>query len=653
MSLNEVQEKVLQLESAIKRLDTVKRHLNRNAADIKADIHTSVSRNLECLRSREVTLLSQVDQVLRVKEETLQHQQARLNQSLGVLRTGLSMILDQTASERQLTETLEKLNRIELSPEETPYISFRANHMSLRESILTYGRVDASGLPPLIAFNDPGNPSASLPRHVEDYEDADHHIFYKTLEEVKRTKTSNSNGRTITVAIPKLSNRVEDWLQKKVPSSGARTEVSEAAARHLPAIRPSLLAKSGDMPSASVSGTSTPGSSCSLNNWLSLIKQHADLEEEHDFEIFDNSCAQKAAAVRSSEEAAARSSEAAAAAMSSEVPAAVFQTTKEDLRNWLSSASTCVSKFSSTFFKHVPTDSKFWLTEAGHQLTDIDELKQKDFFHDVSREPTTWLRSRAYVKQQLSSQEVKDARGDMFSHISQDQENWLQVQTKTAVQKDVIDKVDMSGNTNKNNCRTSSKKEDDGKWLLRCAVSTPVFQLEDICQTSELCANISKCASQPDCLKLCCKDKSPIKYGVDPPHAFQPKSLTHEWPSLISYKQTKQSFTAEGDKEGSSLFSHIPDVGDSIWLMKSQSSSTLDVPKSLSSDVFKDNKEEANLWLQKKGSTCMQDLASPVNVKSTSSSIDFCMSDWLLVPAKDKEECLDQELDQNKNESEI
>lgn len=34
MSLSEVQERVLQLESAIKRLDIVKKHLNRNASDV-------------------------------------------------------------------------------------------------------------------------------------------------------------------------------------------------------------------------------------------------------------------------------------------------------------------------------------------------------------------------------------------------------------------------------------------------------------------------------------------------------------------------------------------------------------------------------------------------------------------------------------------
>uniref|UniRef100_A0A0B6Y7F5 Nuclear receptor coactivator 4 N-terminal domain-containing protein n=1 Tax=Arion vulgaris TaxID=1028688 RepID=A0A0B6Y7F5_9EUPU len=590
MSLNEVQDKVLQLEGAIKRLDTVKRHLNQNASDIKGEIHSSVSRNLECLRSREVTLLLQVDQVLRVKEETLQHQQARLNQTLGVLRTGLSMILDHTASERQLAETLEKLNRIELSPEETPYISFRADHVNLRESILTYGRVDASGLPPLIAFDN--NPSASLPRHVEEYEDVDHHIFYKTLEEVKRAKTSASS---ISVTIPKLSNRVEDWLQKKVPISSYKTGAADTTAKQRPATRPSLLAKSCDLPSVCLSGTSTPGGSCSLNSWLSLIKRHADLEEEHDFEIFDNSCSQKE----------------------------IFPLVKNDLKSWLFDGSGCASKFSSTFFNHVPTDTKFWLAQARQQLTSLEELKHKDFFQDISRETSTWLRSRAHVKQNLSSQE-----------------------TKTADKQD-DDIGDKSTNAN-SHCRNSCIKDDDGKWLMHSAGSTPVFQLEDMCPTSESCGNLSKCVSQPDCLRLCSKDKSAVKSASDLVHAFKPLSLTISgWPLLMSHKQA--STTAESEKESCDLFSHIPDVSDSIWLMKT---SSLDVSRSSSmSDIFKDNKEETNLWLQKKTSASLLDSASSVSVRSTLTSMEFCMSDWLLVPARDKEEC-QENLDDNKEESE-
>ncbi|CAG5132954.1 unnamed protein product [Candidula unifasciata] len=633
MSLSEVQERVVQLESAIKRLDIVKKHLNRNASDVKAEIHASVSRNLECLRNREVTLLRQVDQVLRVKEETLQKQQARLNQTLGVLRTGLSMILEHTASERQLTETLEKLNRIELSPEETPYISFRADHVKLRESILHYGRVDASGLPPLMAFNDPGNPSASLPRRVEEYQDVDHHIFYKTLER----QTSASGVRRINVAIPKLSTHLEDWLQKKTPAIKTKTEV-KAPDRRQPATRPNLLNKSGDLPVIGVSDSSTPGSSCSLNSWLSLIKQHADLEEEHDFEIVDNSCLHKAE-IRSP-------------FASTEASPACFQAIKKDLRSWLFSGSQCGAQFSSTFFSHLPSDSKFWLPKTCQQETNLDDLKHQDFFKDISSELSTWLHSQAEC-QQLAAHDG----GDSHDMATQDKEECLQAQNKAFQAEIEHESVqsDRASRTNRSGCSSSScTSEDEGKWLLCSVASDPSFQLEDICQSSDVCFKASKCNSQPDCFRPCFKDKSPVGAVVDPALSFRPASVaSSSWPSLtVSQKLVKCSSTTVAEKKGLDLFSHIPSAGNSMWLMKSNTQSSPELGKNqCPSDNSKDDKPETSLWLQKKGCISAVDLASSAWAKSGSVSTDFCISDWLMVPVKVKGGC-SEEVDQNKNESE-
>lgn len=70
--------------------------------------------------------------------------------------------------------------------------------MALRESILNYGRVDANGMPLLSAFADEDKPSASLPRHVEEYGDSEDHVFYKALQDGK------SNGSSVRVCFTKL-----------------------------------------------------------------------------------------------------------------------------------------------------------------------------------------------------------------------------------------------------------------------------------------------------------------------------------------------------------------------------------------------------------------------------------------------------------------
>lgn len=45
---------------------------------VKAKIHSHISRHLECLRSREVWLFEQVDLIQQLKEEALQQQAQQL-----------------------------------------------------------------------------------------------------------------------------------------------------------------------------------------------------------------------------------------------------------------------------------------------------------------------------------------------------------------------------------------------------------------------------------------------------------------------------------------------------------------------------------------------------------------------------------------------
>jgi hypothetical protein len=79
----------------------------------------------------------------------------------------------------------------DLKPEESPFLTFRCEAGLLRESINSFGKIDASGFPHSV-FIQPGNSSTSLPKHVEEYEDADHHVLYKTVEEVQQAMATSS-----------------------------------------------------------------------------------------------------------------------------------------------------------------------------------------------------------------------------------------------------------------------------------------------------------------------------------------------------------------------------------------------------------------------------------------------------------------------------
>lgn len=74
----------------------------------------------------------------------------------------------------------------DFKPDENPWIVFKCDATKLRESIISHGRVESSNRPHPV-FVKPGHHARSLPPHFEDYGDADHHTFYKTVEGVAKS----------------------------------------------------------------------------------------------------------------------------------------------------------------------------------------------------------------------------------------------------------------------------------------------------------------------------------------------------------------------------------------------------------------------------------------------------------------------------------
>ena len=81
-----------------------------------------------------------------------------------------------------------------MRPQETPHLSFHADVQGLRDAVLKFGQVDGkpSGYLGKV-FAAPDTPSSCLPPSWEEYGDDDHHVLYKTLEEIKRTNTSDGS----------------------------------------------------------------------------------------------------------------------------------------------------------------------------------------------------------------------------------------------------------------------------------------------------------------------------------------------------------------------------------------------------------------------------------------------------------------------------
>uniref|UniRef100_A0A8C7W567 Nuclear receptor coactivator 4 n=1 Tax=Oncorhynchus mykiss TaxID=8022 RepID=A0A8C7W567_ONCMY len=144
-----------QLEEAIGGVTRAEAQLKDNSREVKSQLHTCISRHLEFMRSREVWLLEQIDLVEQLKGEALQTQLHQLHcfhlVSLFLpsphLRGQFDILIHQLENSNsnnlanQLTSCMEKLSSLNLTPEETPEMSFQADTRYLRQAITSFGTI--------------------------------------------------------------------------------------------------------------------------------------------------------------------------------------------------------------------------------------------------------------------------------------------------------------------------------------------------------------------------------------------------------------------------------------------------------------------------------------------------------------------------------
>ncbi|KAM6415577.1 nuclear receptor coactivator 4 isoform 1-T2 [Rhynochetos jubatus] len=131
------------LETAISGIVKAEQQIKDNWREVKAKIHSHISRHLECLRSREVWLFEQVDLVQQLKEEALQQQAQQLYWYLGQFNCLIHQLERSYSKElaNQISVCLERLGGLTLKPEESSILNFEADTSYLRQAITSFGSI--------------------------------------------------------------------------------------------------------------------------------------------------------------------------------------------------------------------------------------------------------------------------------------------------------------------------------------------------------------------------------------------------------------------------------------------------------------------------------------------------------------------------------
>ncbi|NP_001389935.1 nuclear receptor coactivator 4 isoform 6 [Mus musculus] len=138
-----------ELELAIGGVLRAEQQIKDNLREVKAQIHSCISRHLECLRSREVWLNEQVDLIYQLKEETLQQQAQQLYWLMGQFNCLIHQ-LEYTQNKdlaNQVSVCLERLGSLALKPEDSTVLLFEADTSALRQTITTFGSLKTIQIP--------------------------------------------------------------------------------------------------------------------------------------------------------------------------------------------------------------------------------------------------------------------------------------------------------------------------------------------------------------------------------------------------------------------------------------------------------------------------------------------------------------------------
>lgn len=183
----------VRINDAIVCFNTLRDTVSKNAEEVKDEIQSSVEHLVTLLRTREQQLLRQVDVISRNELSSIQTEISRLHYAQGIIDV-YKRWLDASATDPAAACTINSnlvtadgiirdSDKIKMFyNDNSEFMKFVVDDKALDALIQNFGGVKTTM--PVTCFPTTEE-SQCLPSKLEEYEDDDHHMLYKSLEELK------------------------------------------------------------------------------------------------------------------------------------------------------------------------------------------------------------------------------------------------------------------------------------------------------------------------------------------------------------------------------------------------------------------------------------------------------------------------------------
>ncbi|GAB6024243.1 hypothetical protein CHUAL_008938 [Chamberlinius hualienensis] len=178
------------VEDAIQHLNAGKQQVEDYIVKTKQEVELSVNNIYDQLRQREIQLLRQIDVFNFHYWSKFQTQNAKLHQMLGTLTQALNCNSTDISFPKEDVQLVEEVCRQKFL--KNSVMSFDGNVDDVCQQLNKFGKLVSNNYFDLNTIDD-GLKSKCLPEKLEEYDDPEHQLLYKTLQDLQLSEMSDED----------------------------------------------------------------------------------------------------------------------------------------------------------------------------------------------------------------------------------------------------------------------------------------------------------------------------------------------------------------------------------------------------------------------------------------------------------------------------